>query len=59
MKKVLTRCYVIWSTLAVAIIHVYSPEVLLFGGGVLAREREILPAIRADVHRRRTWNVSC
>jgi glucokinase len=49
--EVLARCYQIWGALAVALIHAYSPEVLLFGGGVLARERDILPPIRAHVHR--------
>lgn len=50
-RKVLTRCYQIWGALAVALIHAYSPEVLLFGGGVLARESDILPPIRAHVQR--------
>jgi glucokinase len=50
-EKVLARCYQIWGALAVALIHAYSPEILLFGGGVLARERDILPAIREHVHR--------
>lgn len=50
-KEVLTRCNKIWSALAVALIHAYSPEVLLFGGGVLAREGDILPSIREHVDR--------
>ena len=52
---VLARCCQVWSVLAVALIHAYSPEVLLFGGGISARERDILPVIRAHVTRH-AWN---
>jgi glucokinase len=50
-KEVLQRCYLVWASLAVALMHAYSPEVLLFGGGVLVRGNDILPPICAHVHR--------
>ncbi len=50
-NEVLEHCNRIWSALAVALVHAYSPEVLLFGGGVMARSKDILPAIRAHVQR--------
>jgi glucokinase len=46
---VLRRCCHVWSALAVGLIHAYSPTALLFGGGVLSRSGEILPAIRRYV----------
>jgi glucokinase len=50
-KEVLQRCYLVWASLAVALIHAYSPEVLLFGGGVLSRGADMLAPICAHVHR--------
>jgi glucokinase len=50
-KEVLQRCYLVWASLAVALIHAYSPEVLLFGGGVLGRGPDMLAPICAHVHR--------
>ncbi len=40
-----------WAALAVALIHPYSPQVLLFGGGVMAGANDIPPSICAYVHR--------
>ena len=48
-QAVLRRCLDVWSTLAVALIHAYSPEILVFGGGVMARSDDILPPIRQFV----------
>jgi glucokinase len=48
-KEIVAHCCRVWATLAVALIHAYSPEVLLFGGGVMARASEILPIICAHV----------
>jgi glucokinase len=50
-NEVLARCNRVWAALAVALVHAYSPEVLLFGGGVMARSEDILPAIRTHVQR--------
>jgi glucokinase len=52
---VLQHCYRVWGSLAVALIHAYSPEVLLFSGGVMIRGNEILPPICAYV-RRHAWS---
>jgi glucokinase len=51
---VLERSCDVWATLAVALIHAYDPEVLLFGGGVMQRREDLLPRIRARVNER-TW----
>jgi len=41
----------VWSAAAVTWIHAYDPEVVVFGGGVMASERRILPEVEAFVHR--------
>jgi glucokinase len=46
---VLDHCCQVWATLAVALIHAYDPELLLFGGGVMSRADDILPRVRALV----------
>ncbi len=48
-SSLLDRCFQVWSALAVAVFHAYSPAVLLFGGGVMARGNDILPVIRQHV----------
>jgi len=48
--KILEHCIGVWSALAVSLIHAYGPEIILFGGGVLQRHLEILPAIRTYVN---------
>ncbi len=45
------RCIEVWSTLAVALVHAYDPEVIVIGGGVMRRAAEILPPIQEYVHR--------
>ncbi len=45
-SEVLARCIAVWSALSVALIHAFTPEMLLFGGSVMAREADILPRIR-------------
>jgi glucokinase len=51
-RRVLERCLQVWSALAVALIHAYGAQVVVFGGGVMARADAILPGIRrhADRH---------
>jgi glucokinase len=51
---VLERSCDVWATLAVALIHAYDPEVLLFGGAVMRRIEDVLPRIHARV-RDRAW----
>jgi glucokinase len=41
----------VWSSLAVNLIHAYDPELLILGGGVMASADEILPAVRQHVAR--------
>lgn len=46
----LDRCVRVWSALTVALIHAYDPEVVVFGGLVLKRAREILPRLQEHVN---------
>lgn len=41
----------VWSSLAVSLIHAYDPEMIVLGGGIMASADVILPAVRAYVHR--------
>ncbi len=50
-REVLQHCIHVWSALTVTLIHAYGPQLVLFGGGVMNRSREILPEIRAYVER--------
>lgn len=45
----LMHCLQVWSTLTVALIHAYDPEVVVFGGSVLNRAGMILPHIEKHV----------
>jgi glucokinase len=47
----------VWASLAVSLIHAYDPELLLFGGGIMASADVILPAIRDYVakHAHTPW----
>jgi glucokinase len=41
----------VWSSLAVNLIHAYDPEVLILGGGIMGNADVILPAVRQHVSR--------
>lgn len=41
----------VWSSLAVNLIHAYDPEVLILGGGIMAGADVVLPAVREHVQR--------
>ena len=41
----------VWSSLAVSLIHSYDPELLIFGGVIMASADVILPALRDYVRR--------
>ena len=41
----------VWSALAVNLIHAYDPEKVIFGGGIMASADRILPAVRDYVRR--------
>jgi glucokinase len=49
--EVLAHCCRVWSAMSVALVHAYAPQVLLFGGGVMARANDVLPVICAHVQR--------
>jgi glucokinase len=40
-----------WAALAVNLIHVFDPELIIFGGGIMGSASEILPFVRAYVSR--------
>ena len=50
-KEVLAHCIGVWSALAVSLVHVYDPQVIVFGGGVMHRHEAILPRLREHVAR--------
>lgn len=54
-EQVLAHCMQVWAALSVALIHAYSPEILVFGGGVMARAHDILPYI-CDHVSRHAWS---
>lgn len=41
----------VWSSLAVNLIHAYDPEMLILGGGIMSSGDQILPAITEYVNR--------
>lgn len=41
----------VWGALAVSLIHAYDPEILVFGGGILASGEAVLGPIRERVQR--------
>ena len=47
----------VWSALCVSLVHVYDPEVLVLGGGIMASADAILPTIRShlDHHAWTPW----
>jgi glucokinase len=50
-KEVFDHCMDVWGALAVGITHAYSPQVIILGGGVLARAKDILPGLQTRLHR--------
>jgi glucokinase len=50
-KGVFAHCMDVWGALAVGITHAYSPQVIILGGGVLARANDILPGLQARLNR--------
>jgi glucokinase len=50
-KEVFEHCMHVWATLMVALTHAYSPQVIVLGGGVLARAKDILPSLQAHLDR--------
>jgi glucokinase len=56
-KAVKARCLAVWAAAAVAAIHAYDPELVLFGGGVMASGDEIISAVQShvDAHAWTPW----
>lgn len=50
--KLCDHSLLVWSTLAVNLIHAYDPEVVILGGGIMASRDVILPAVSDYVRRR-------
>ncbi len=48
-EQILTHCVQVWSVLAIALIHAYGPELVLFGGGIMHRGEHILGPLRSYV----------
>jgi len=49
--KLRDHSLLVWSTLAVNLIHAYDPERVILGGGIMASAEVILPAIRQHIAR--------
>lgn len=47
--KIVDHCLRVWGATAVAAIHSFDPDLLIFGGGVMKSADVILPAIQAYV----------
>jgi glucokinase len=45
------HCLSVWAANAVALIHAYDPEVVVFGGGVMQNADVILPFIEEHVEK--------
>ncbi|GGH08735.1 ROK family protein [Silvibacterium dinghuense] len=48
-SELVRHCIRAWSVGTVGLIHAYGPQQVVFGGGVLARANDVLPAIRSYV----------
>jgi len=48
-SALIEHCVHVWSLGAVGLVHVYGPERIVFGGGVLARAQDLLPRIKAYI----------
>jgi glucokinase len=44
-QQIVDHCIHVWSAGTVGLIHAYGPEHIVFGGAVMARAEQILPAI--------------
>ena len=55
--KLRDHSLLVWSTLAVNLIHAYDPELVILGGGIMASADVILPVVREHVahHAHTPW----
>ncbi len=56
-SRILNHCLQVWSALAVGLVHAYGPQVVVFGGGVMARAQQVLDPIREYVEAH-MWRTS-
>jgi glucokinase len=56
-QKIADHCIHVWSVGTVGLIHAYGPEHIVFGGGVMSRADQILPAIISYVNQH-AWTPS-
>ena len=58
-RAVQQHCLNIWAANAVAVIHAYDPEVVVFGGGVMQSADAILPFVQQYVeqHAWTSWGT--
>ena len=55
--QIVDHCIHVWSVGAVGLIHAYGPELIIFGGGVMASADQILAPIQSYVTRH-AWTPS-
>jgi glucokinase len=48
-REILDLCVKTWGAGAVALVHAFDPELVVFGGGIMRRAEAILPGIRRHV----------
>jgi glucokinase len=53
-KAIANHCIEIWSMMTVTFVHLFDPDIVVFGGGVMGAADLILPRIREYV-RKHTW----
>lgn len=60
-SAVMEHCLRVWATNAVAVIHAYDPEMVVFGGGVMGSAHVILPFVQEYVkkHAWTSWGTPC
>jgi glucokinase len=50
-KEIFEHCVDVWSALVVVMTHAYSPGVIVMGGGVMARAKDIVPRLQKRLDR--------
>lgn len=50
-KAIRDQSLLVWSSLALNLVHAYDPELVILGGGIMAGAEVILPAVRGHLDR--------
>jgi glucokinase len=53
-REIVDHCLHVWGTAAVAAIHAFDPELLVYGGGIMKSADAILPFIQ-DYVEKNAW----